>query len=49
MESAEKYQHYADECRRLARHAAPQDRAVLLEIAQAWEQCAKAVAPADKP
>jgi hypothetical protein len=41
MESMEKYRQYAGDCRRLAGRAAPKDKAVLLEIAEAWEQCAK--------
>ena len=41
MERAEKYRQFAEDCRRLAEKAAPKDRIVLLEIAQAWEQCAK--------
>ena len=41
MESAEKYRQFAEDCRRLAEKAAPKDRTVLLEIAEAWEQCAK--------
>jgi hypothetical protein len=41
MESAEKYRQFAEDCRRLAEKAAPKDRAVLLEIAEAWDQCAK--------
>ena len=41
MESTEKYRQFAEDCRRLAEKAAPKDRTVLLEIAAAWEQCAK--------
>lgn len=41
MESAEKYRRFADDCRRLAEKAALKDRTVLLEIAEAWDQCAK--------
>ena len=41
VESAEKYRQFAEDCRRLAEKAAPKDRSVLLEIAEAWEQCAK--------
>jgi hypothetical protein len=41
MDGAEKYRQFAEDCRRLAEKAAPKDRIVLLEIAQAWEQCAK--------
>jgi hypothetical protein len=41
MESTEKYRQFAEDCRRLAEKAAPKDRTVLLEIAAAWDQCAK--------
>jgi hypothetical protein len=41
MESTEKYRQFAEDCRRLADKATPKDRIVLLEIAEAWEQCAK--------
>jgi hypothetical protein len=41
-ESAERYRQYAQDCRRLAQRAAPKDKAVLLEIADAWDQCANA-------
>ena len=40
MESAERYRQYAQDCRRLAENAAPKDKAVLLEIAAAWDQFA---------
>jgi hypothetical protein len=40
MESAERYRQYAQDCRRLAEKAAPKDKAVLLEIAAAWDQFA---------
>jgi hypothetical protein len=36
MEKAEQFRQYAAECLRLAKTAAPKDRAVLLEIANAW-------------
>ena len=41
--NAEKFRGYAAECRRLARTASEQDRAVLMEIAQAWIVCAEQV------
>jgi hypothetical protein len=41
MESAEKYRQFAQDCRRLAEKAVAKDRIVLLEIAEAWDQCAK--------
>jgi hypothetical protein len=40
MDDAEKFREYAAECRRLAQKAASQDKAVLLEIANAWIACA---------
>jgi hypothetical protein len=40
MDTAEKYREYAEECRRMAERATLKDKAVLLEIAQAWDQCA---------
>jgi hypothetical protein len=41
MENAEKFRHYAAECLRLAQRAAAKDKAVLLEIANAWTECAE--------
>jgi hypothetical protein len=40
MDDAEKFREYAAECKRLAMKAAAQDKAVLLEIADAWITCA---------
>jgi hypothetical protein len=39
--TAKKFRGYAAECRRLARAASEQDRAVLIEIAEAWIACAE--------
>ena len=39
--NAEKFRDYAAECRRLARTASETDRAVLIEIAEAWIVCAE--------
>jgi len=36
MESPDKYREYAEECRRIARQLSPENRAILLEIANAW-------------
>jgi hypothetical protein len=36
-----KFREYAAECRRLARVAAEKDRAMLIEIAEAWVVCAE--------
>lgn len=44
MESVEQYRQYAEECRRLAGRAAPKEKVALLEIAAAWDECAKAIA-----
>lgn len=41
MDDVEKFRQYAAECRRLARTAAAKDKAVLLEIAEAWIACAE--------
>jgi hypothetical protein len=41
MQSPSRYRQYAEECERIARDGAPQHRAVLLEIAQAWRTCAE--------
>ena len=37
---AKRFRDYAAECRRLARTASGTDRAVLIEIAEAWIVCA---------
>ena len=39
--NARKFRDYAAECRRLARTASERDRAVLIEIADAWIVCAE--------
>ncbi len=39
--NAQKFRDYAAECRRLARAASETDRAVLIEIAEAWIVCAE--------
>ena len=36
-----KFREYAAECRRLARNASEKDRAMLIEIAEAWVVCAE--------
>ena len=40
MQSAAEYRRYAAECERIARDSAPSHRAVLLDIAKAWRDCA---------
>jgi hypothetical protein len=40
MDDAQKFREYAAECLRLAQKAAARDKAVLLEIANAWSACA---------
>jgi hypothetical protein len=39
--NTQKFRDYAAECRRLARTATAADRAVLIEIAEAWIVCAE--------
>ncbi len=41
MQSPSRYRQYAQDCERIAREGAPQHRAVLLEIAEAWRRCAE--------
>ena len=41
MREAETYRKFAQECRRMAETASAKDRAVLLQIAEAWEAQAK--------
>ena len=41
IQSAQKFRDYAAECPRLARTATGTDRAVLIEIADAWIVCAE--------
>jgi hypothetical protein len=41
MNNAEKYRQYAAECRRLAEKSSAKDKAVLVEIADAWIACAE--------
>jgi hypothetical protein len=41
MNDIDKYRQYAAECRRLAEKSAAKDRAILLEIAEAWIACAE--------
>ncbi len=39
--NAKKFRDYAAECRRMARAASEKDRAILIEIAEAWLACAE--------
>jgi len=41
MEDLEKFRNYAEECRRLAKSMKSEHKATLLEIAEAWDQCAE--------
>jgi hypothetical protein len=41
MEDLEKFRKYAEECRRLAKSMKSEHKATLLEIAEAWDQCAE--------
>lgn len=47
--NAQKFRDYAAECRRLARGASGKDRAVLIEIAEAWILCAEQAERDAKP
>jgi hypothetical protein len=49
MDDAEKYRQYAAECRRLAEKSSAKDKAVLLEIADAWIACAQRAGSSRKP
>ena len=40
MRSPDEYRKYAQECERIAREGPENNRKALLEIAQAWRQCA---------
>jgi hypothetical protein len=44
MREAKTYVEFARECRRLASSADAEDRAVLLKIAEAWDEQARAAA-----
>jgi hypothetical protein len=48
MESVEQYRQFAEECRRLAERAPPKEKVALLEMAAAWDQCAKEAAESRK-
>jgi hypothetical protein len=41
MREAETYRKFAQECRRMAETASAKDRAVLMQIAEAWEAQAR--------
>jgi hypothetical protein len=49
MDDAEQYRQYAAECRRLAEKSSAKDKAVLLEIADAWIACAQRADSSRKP
>jgi hypothetical protein len=40
MKDVMKFREYAEDCRRLAKSMKPEHKATLLEIADAWDQCA---------
>jgi hypothetical protein len=40
MKDVMKFKRYAEDCRRLAKSMKPEHEATLLEIADAWDQCA---------
>jgi hypothetical protein len=41
MQDPVKFREYAEECKRLAQQTAGENRAILLEIAKAWINCAE--------
>ncbi len=41
MDDPTTYRKYAEECKRLAKSMSPADRKTILEIAEAWLECAK--------
>jgi hypothetical protein len=41
MKDSTKFRKYAEECRQLSKHMRPEHQATLLEIADAWDQCAQ--------
>ena len=41
MQAPEKYRQYAKECRRIAQQLPPNQKTMLLEIAEAWIRCAE--------
>jgi hypothetical protein len=41
MRNAKLYREYAAECRRIAQSMPPEQKARLLEIAEAWDVCAR--------
>jgi hypothetical protein len=41
VDDIDKYRQYAAECRRLAAKSSAKDKAILLEIADAWIACAE--------
>jgi hypothetical protein len=41
MQNPAKFREYAEECRKLATTAKPDHKAKLLEIAKAWDDCAR--------
>jgi hypothetical protein len=41
MQSPAQYRKYAEECERIAREGAPENKATLLDIAMAWRKCAE--------
>ena len=41
MKDFMKFRGYAEDCRRLSKSMKPEHKATLLEIADAWDQCAE--------
>ena len=49
MQNPAKFREYAEECRKLAAMAKPDHKEKLLEIAKAWEECAREVEQRSHP
>jgi hypothetical protein len=49
MQNPAKFREYAEECRKLAESAKPEHKKKLLEIARAWEECAREVEARQPP
>jgi hypothetical protein len=49
MQNPARFREYAEECRKLASTARPEHKEKLLDIAKAWEDCAKEFEARQKP
>jgi hypothetical protein len=48
MTDAITFKRYAEDCRRMAKSMKPEHKATLLEIAEAWDQCAEEAEKEDR-